>query len=299
MMLEVPESPVAVEVEVTSDAVAVPGSSASQGNSSSSKKKSNNRSSSSAWVATHDEMLSSSVLWPYTLRGSAWVLSMCALVLVLLVVAAEVCDNVESCMANPWARWGAWSGTGYCEEAHPQRFMAEHANSVSNIGFFGVGFVVLLCGAADAVRERSSVPVLSRHAAALRRRNHLTVFPVFSALFGLSCLGVGFFSFAFHAHSSRFTQQLDVAGIYWVLAAPLWYMHLLFVDVDMSRVRLVVLRAALCVLTLTTDVLMTWYKWSISAMNAMIWMISLLIVLACLCMAMRKVPQRRRSSCST
>jgi hypothetical protein len=52
-----------------------------------------------------------------------------------------------------------------------------------------------------------------------------------------------------------------------------------------------VLRAALIVLTLTTDVLMTWFKWSISASNAMKWMISFIVVLACLCMLVRKVPR--------
>ncbi len=136
--------------------------------------------------------------------------------LVLLVGLAEVCDNVESCMANPWAARGKYSvkPNRYCEQARPDHFMSEHANSVSNIGFFAVGLVMWACGAADAVRERSAVPVISRNAAESRRRNHLTVFPVFSFLFGMSAIMLGLFSFAYHAHSSTLTQQLDVGGIY-------------------------------------------------------------------------------------
>lgn len=171
-------------------------------------------------MASHAELLDSSVLWPFTRRGGVWVISLVALVLVLLLGLAEVCDNVESCMANPWAAWGQYKPTKYCEQARPDHFMSQHANSVSNIGFFAVGLVMWACGAADAVRERSAVPVISRNAADSRRRNHLTVFPVFSFLFGMSAIMLGLFSFAYHAHSSTLTQQLDVGGIYWVLAAP-------------------------------------------------------------------------------
>jgi hypothetical protein len=285
-----PDAPVAeVEVEVECDDAAVLDVMAMPGAGSGSKTAAG--ANSRAWVASHAELLESSVLWPFTRRGNANMLALVALSLVLLVVGAEVCDNVESCMANPWAAWGTYKSTSYCEQARPDHFMSEHANSVSNIAFVAVGFVMWACGAADTVRERSAVPVMSRNAAESRRRNHLTTFPVFSFLFGLSAVMLGFCSFVFHAHSSRFTQQLDVGGIYWVLAAPLFYTPLLFVNVNMARVRLVVLRAALIVLTLTTDVLMTWFKWSISASNAMKWMISFIVVLACLCMLVRKVPR--------
>lgn len=140
---------------------------------------------------------------PRAVHAFAWGGTLLAAIAVLLAAAA-----VEG--AGPWKGWDEGRELrrpGYAERVWPDRPIRTRANTFSNLAYVTVGLYA--CGLALADRRRARLagpdapPV-----------NIVVATPALSALFGLSCLWLGFSSGLFHASLSRAGQRLDVAAMY-------------------------------------------------------------------------------------
>lgn len=140
---------------------------------------------------------------PRAVHAFAWGGTLLAAIAVLLAAAAA-----EG--AGPWKGWDEGRELrrpGYAERVWPDRPIRTRANTFSNLAYVTVGLYA--CGLALADRRRARLagpdapPV-----------NIVVATPALSALFGLSCLWLGFSSGLFHASLSRAGQRLDVAAMY-------------------------------------------------------------------------------------
>jgi hypothetical protein len=216
------------------------------------------------YLCTDVEMESSFVQWPFSSRGNIWFGSLTLVVLIILVIAFEACDQTKACYSSSWVQhiWGEEiTENGYCERDRTHRFMEEHANSLSNLAFCAVGSVPIACGVADAYRPLYRSKSITKHF----RRNHLVEFPLFSVLCGLSWWLMGIMSFSFHAHRTRLTQQLDVGSMYITMAPSTIYWLLFFLDINSSSSILLYARSFVVILDILMGALMTYYKWSLNS----------------------------------
>ena len=140
---------------------------------------------------------------PRAVHAFAWGGTLLAAIAVLLAAAA-----VEG--TGPWEGWDEGRELrrpGYAERVWPDRPIRTRANTFSNLAYVTVGLYA--CGLALADRRRARLagpdapPV-----------NIVVATPALSALFGLSCLWLGFSSGLFHASLTRAGQRLDVAAMY-------------------------------------------------------------------------------------
>jgi len=256
------------------------------------------------YVRLRRDLDRSLVLWPLTRAGTGGAVLVAGAIIAALVLAFELCNNEDTCSSSAWSDsvWGtpysSENGT-YCERIEPERFMAERMNSLSNLAFISVGLIVAACGAADAIREGSIAPVLYKHrhpgvaGLAPRPRNHIAVYPIWTLYFAFNCVLVGVGSFIMHAHGTRLTQQLDVGAIFCVLTTLLYYVPLLYVDVNLDSGKLVWLRSALLAATIVQSVFLTYYKYSISAKEVMYNSVIIVICGSILAACVRKSKLRR------
>jgi len=96
---------------------------------------------------------------------------------------------------------------GYAERVWPDRPIRTRANTFSNLAYVTVGLYACALALADRRRAWQAGPENSSG-------NVVVATPALSALFGLSCLWLGFSSGLFHASLTRAGQRLDVAAMY-------------------------------------------------------------------------------------
>ncbi len=250
-------------------------------------------------MRTSGEALQSLAHWPFTHAGTAVVLVSCSLIIAATFTALLVCHHDENCASDAWPEsvFGPQrefeknndneTAQGWCEMKEADVLLEQDANALSNLGFCGFGLLAIACGVGDAIRESSVAPILARRSPVYGskgdyvesvRRNHLSTFPVFSILYGLSSVFLGIGSFMLHAYTSDLNQVLDVGGIFVALAAPMWYTALLLLDVNAGRKRILFARALVICGLILTDVLMVVYKWEIGTMAAMLGMIAAIAI---------------------
>ncbi len=111
---------------------------------------------------------------------------------------------------NVWDSWTAARGLkdpSYQERIHENSIFRTRANTWSNYAYIVVGAYVLGLAWTDwRGQRREGAGYLVRH-------------PIFSVLFGLGCVYLGFASGLLHASLTRFGQQLDVASMYTAMIA--------------------------------------------------------------------------------
>ena len=140
---------------------------------------------------------------PRAVHAFAWGGTLLAAIAVLLAAAA-----VEG--RGPWEGWDEGRELrrpGYAERVWPDRPIRTRANTFSNLAYMTVGLYA--CGLALSDRRRARLASPDASAG-----NVVVATPALSALFGLSCLWLGFSSGLFHASLTRAGQRLDVAAMY-------------------------------------------------------------------------------------
>ena len=140
---------------------------------------------------------------PRSVHVFAWGGTLLAAIAVLLAAAA-----VEG--RGPWEGWDEGRELrrpGYAERVWPDRPIRTRANTFSNLAYMTVGLYA--CGLALSDRRRARLASPDASAG-----NVVVATPALSALFGLSCLWLGFSSGLFHASLTRAGQRLDVAAMY-------------------------------------------------------------------------------------
>ncbi len=140
---------------------------------------------------------------PRAVHAFAWGGTLLAAIAVILAAAA----------AEGTGPWEGWDGghelrrPGYAERVWPDRPIRTRANTFSNLAYMTVGLYA--CGLALSDRRRARLAGPDASAG-----NVVVATPALSALFGLSCLWLGFSSGLFHASLTRAGQRLDVAAMY-------------------------------------------------------------------------------------
>ena len=155
---------------------------------------------------------------PRAVHAFAWGGTLLAALAVLLAAAAA-----EG--RGPWEGWDEGRELrrpGYAERVWPDRPIRTRANTFSNLAYVAVGLYA--CGLALSDRRRArlagpdasaaNVVVANVVVANVVVANVVVATPALSALFGLSCLWLGFSSGLFHASLTRAGQRLDVAAMY-------------------------------------------------------------------------------------
>ena len=140
---------------------------------------------------------------PRAVHAFAWGGTLLAALAVLLAAAAA-----EG--RGPWEGWDEGRELrrpGYAERVWPDRPIRTRANTFSNLAYMTVGLYA--CGLALSDRRRARLASPDASAG-----NVVVATPALSALFGLSCLWLGFSSGLFHASLTRAGQRLDVAAMY-------------------------------------------------------------------------------------
>ena len=140
---------------------------------------------------------------PRAVHAFAWGGTLLAAIAVLLAAAAA-----EG--RGPWEEWDEGRELrrpGYAERVWPNRPIRTRANTFSNLAYMTVGLYA--CGLALSDRRRARLAGPDASAG-----NVVVATPALSALFGVSCLWLGFSSGLFHASLTRAGQRLDVAAMY-------------------------------------------------------------------------------------
>ena len=140
---------------------------------------------------------------PRAVHAFAWGGTLLAAIAVLLAAAAA-----EG--RGPWEEWDEGRELrrpGYAERVWPTRPIRTRANTFSNLAYMTVGLYA--CGLALSDRRRARLAGPDASAG-----NVVVATPALSALFGVSCLWLGFSSGLFHASLTRAGQRLDVAAMY-------------------------------------------------------------------------------------
>ena len=140
---------------------------------------------------------------PRAVHAFAWGGTLLAAIAVLLAAAAA-----EG--RGPWEEWDEGRELrrpGYAERVWPDRPIRTRANTFSNLAYMTVGLYA--CGLALSDRRRARLAGPDASAG-----NVVVATPALSALFGVSCLWLGFSSGLFHASLTRAGQRLDVAAMY-------------------------------------------------------------------------------------
>lgn len=257
-------------------------------------------------VAKHDEMEMSTVLWPFTKKGTWVVIAAVAGIIGGTILGIELCNGSQTC-SDSWKRraevWGERKeidsqGIGeYCERIDTGDFVGEHMNGISNILVYcTIGFFVLFIGLADAYRMGSLAPFLraGNKTFEFYFRNQISTYPVFSIFYGLACIALGICSFMFHSYATRLTQHLDVAAMYPNLLIACCHAPMLFVDVNMKKIRLAALRFVLMALSIALSIHLGGNKWGFSATKILQGCITTLLIVLFLLVLCRKVPRLRR-----
>jgi len=159
---------------------------------------------------------------------------------------------------NVWAPWQASQGLlnpSYQERIYEASVFRTRANTWSNYAFVIVGAYTLGLAWVDSRSPwRKDAGYLVRN-------------PVFSVLFGLGCVYLGFGSGLFHASLTRFGQQLDVASMYAAMTA--------IIAMNISRLferRLVLHYYAVRVAVVgvvAASIYLFVYKWEMSSKNVL------------------------------
>jgi hypothetical protein len=142
-------------------------------------------------------------LMPRFVHAFAWGGTLLAAIAV--IVAATAAEGTR-----PWEGWDEGRELrrpGYAERVRADRPIRTRANTFSNLAYVTVGLYA--CGLALCDRRRARVAGPDGPA-----MNVVVATPALSALFGLSCLWLGFSSGLFHASLTRAGQRLDVAAMY-------------------------------------------------------------------------------------
>ena len=140
---------------------------------------------------------------PRAVHAFAWGGTLLAAIAVLLAAAA-----VEG--TGPWKGWDEGRELrrpGYAARVWPDRPIRTRANTFSNLAYVTVGLYACGLALSDQRRARLASPDAPPV-------NIVVATPALSALFGLSCLWLGFSSGLFHASLTRAGQRLDVAAMY-------------------------------------------------------------------------------------
>ncbi|GBG32872.1 Hypothetical Protein FCC1311_090972 [Hondaea fermentalgiana] len=224
-------------------------------------------------VRTSEDVLPSRVAWPFTSTGTWLTFAIVGVSSGAATWWLESCQASAECTANAWTSdfWGEPRPTHdseYCETYNYGAFMQQHANSLSNLVFCALGLLVFLCGLADMVRIKSILAAPTD--APYHVENHAILCPIYSFMFGGALLTMGIFSFAFHAHNTRFTQQMDVGAIFILLNVIMAGAFQLNLDPDGKRSGIIMFRFVLFVVTFGLSYLMTYYKYSISTLELML-----------------------------
>lgn len=251
----------------------------------------------SGLVRNDAELDESKVAWPFTRKGTKVMLGVVTMIIVLTIVGLMSCQASSKCSENSWkSNFGVRdvpdvAGTSSnCERVDEGAFMGEVWNSLSNLAFNYVGLVLIAAGVADAVRMGTLFPLARAQEAPLgaHPRNHMVTFPLYSIFFGISCNLLGAFSFMFHAYDTKLTQQLDVGGIFIVLAASAGYMLLPFVSIELGRGQLLLARGLVVFLTALTGTMLLLFKFSISTKDVMFGFIGAIAIESLSLLAIRR-----------
>ncbi|MBL7776916.1 MAG: ceramidase domain-containing protein [Chitinophagales bacterium] len=107
--------------------------------------------------------------------------------------------------ADVWSTWNIAGGNAFhfCERNQMEHLIRQPSNTWSNLGFFVVGLFTITLGIHDL-----------KYAERKQSDNFLVRYPVFSIMFGISCLYLFVGSFMYHASLTQFFQILDQAGMY-------------------------------------------------------------------------------------
>ncbi len=126
---------------------------------------------------------------------------------------AAIAVLLAAAAAEGTGPWDGWDESrelrrpGYAERVWPDRPIRTRANTFSNLAYVTVGLYACGLALADRRRARQAGPDAPPV-------NIVVATPALSALFGLSCLWLGFSSGFFHASLTRAGQRLDVAAMY-------------------------------------------------------------------------------------
>jgi hypothetical protein len=124
---------------------------------------------------------------------------------IAVIVAAAAAEGT-----GPWEGWDEGRELrrpGYAERVWPDQPIRTRANTFSNLAYVTVGLYACGLGLSDRRQARLASPDAPPV-------NIVVATPALSALFGLSCLWLGFSSGLFHASLTRAGQRLDVAAMY-------------------------------------------------------------------------------------
>lgn len=108
--------------------------------------------------------------------------------------------------------WGHMAIAGgnafhFCEANHMDEAIRQPANTWSNLAYLAVGLFALTLGVHDYKNENRTDSA-----------NFLVRYPLFSIMYGLSCIYLFIGSFFYHASLTAVFQKLDQTGLYSVIA---------------------------------------------------------------------------------
>ncbi|MCS6934500.1 MAG: ceramidase [Chitinophagales bacterium] len=136
------------------------------------------------------------------LHGRVFVLPL--LIFVLFTVAFFSYSNFLP-YTDLWDDWAGANGNAlhFCERNRTDSIIRQPSNTWSNLGFLVVSLFILTLGINDLkYKDRK------------KSDNFLVRYPIFTILFGVSCLYTFVGSFMYHASLTRFFQIIDQAGMY-------------------------------------------------------------------------------------
>lgn len=120
----------------------------------------------------------------------------------------------------------------------------------------------------------------------------MTEFPLYSITYGLSCWILGLGSFIFHAHETRITQWIDVAGMYLGLSVVVAYSSLMLVSVDLPMKYQWKYRTISLLSFFIMGFMLFYYKWEINSTKVIIGQI-VVIALVIICVITIRVEMFR------
>ena len=127
--------------------------------------------------------------------------------LVFLSISAYVFGETHT-----WVTYSTDGDIGhfFCEHSRMNNLVREPVNTLTNIPFLFMGLLIFKIGKRDKERDYT-LP------------NLMMGYPVYSILFGASCLFLFFGSTFFHSSLIMPAQQLDMSGVYALILFPFYY----------------------------------------------------------------------------